>query len=86
VHSSMLAQETPVPEKPVLHAHVKAPSMSVHAALVSQLWVPSAIEGRGARPVTSSVALKRVSSVEHTGLTAIDCEGPRCGSIDYDRS
>jgi hypothetical protein len=79
VHSSMLVQEAPVPENPVLHAHVKAPWVLVHAALVSQLWVPSAIEGRGARPVTSSVALKRVSSVEHTGLTAIDYEGPRCG-------
>ena len=44
VHSSILAQETPVPEKPVLHAHVKAPSVFVHAALVSQLLVPSAME------------------------------------------
>jgi len=25
VHSLILAQDTPVPEKPVLHAHVKAP-------------------------------------------------------------
>ena len=45
VHSWMLAQATPVPEKPVWHAHVKAPVVSVHAALVSQLWVPSAMEG-----------------------------------------
>ena len=41
VHSSMFAQETPVPEKPVLHAHVKAPTVSVHIALVSQLLEPS---------------------------------------------
>ena len=54
VHSSMLTQETPVPEKPVLHAHVKAPSVSVHAALVSQLWVPSAMEGRGPSTLLSS--------------------------------
>ena len=53
VHSSMLAQATPVPEKPVLHAHVKAPSVSVHAALVSQLWVPSVTEGRGPSPLLS---------------------------------
>ena len=51
VHSSISEQEIPVPEKPVLHTHVKAPSMSVHAALVSQLWVPSAIEGRGPSPL-----------------------------------
>jgi CHASE2 domain-containing sensor protein len=56
VHSSMLAQETPSPKKPGLHAHVKAPSVSVHAALVSQLLNPSAIEGR----VTSSVAPRLV--------------------------
>ena len=49
-HSSISAQEIPSPEKPVLHAHVKEPSVSVHAALVSQLWVPSAIEGRGPSP------------------------------------
>ena len=31
----------------MLHAHVKAPAVSVHVASASQLWDPSAIEGRG---------------------------------------
>ena len=34
-----------------MHAHVKAPSASVHAALVWQLLDPSAIEGRGQSPL-----------------------------------
>ena len=63
VHSSMLAQETPAPEKPVLHAHVNAPSVSVHAALVSQLWVPSAIEERGPSPLLSSTKVSVPMSI-----------------------
>ena len=34
-----------MPEKPVLHAHVKEPMLSEHVALVSQLLDPSAVEG-----------------------------------------
>jgi len=63
VHSSMSVQETPVPEKPVLHAHVKAPSVSVHAALVSQLLDPSAMEGRGPSPLLSRTSLSVLLSI-----------------------
>ena len=63
MHSSMLAQETPVPEKPVLHAHMKAPPMSVHNALVSQLWVPSAMEGRGWSPLVPRTSVSLLLSI-----------------------
>jgi len=62
-HSLISAQEMPLPEKPVLHAHVKAPSVSVHAALMSQLWVPSAIEGRGPSPLLSRPSVSAPLSI-----------------------
>jgi len=36
----MLVQHVPVPEYPALHAQVNDPSVSVHAPLDAQLWVP----------------------------------------------
>ena len=82
VHSSMLAQETPVPEKPVLHAHVKAPTVSVHAALVSQLLVPPAIEGRGWSPLQSRPS----SPGSLSRRFGEGREDPRSRSFDFFRS
>jgi hypothetical protein len=41
---------------------------------------------RGVRPVTSSIAPKRVRAIQHTVSTTLGLGGHRSGSIDYDRT
>jgi hypothetical protein len=39
-HSLLLAHDNPLPFQPTLHAHVNEPLMSVHAALLLQIFSP----------------------------------------------
>jgi len=84
VHSSMFVQDVPSPEKPALHAHVKEPTVSVHAALVSQLD-SSAIEGRGPSALQSSpsvtgpfsIQLRQHQVLKVLGAGQVTTAGPR---------
>ena len=64
---------------------MKAPTVSVHAALVSQLWDPAAIEGRGASALQSrpsvlgsfSIRARQRKVLEVPGAGQLTTVGPR---------